>query len=455
MSSKNALQILLSLGEVSHGGEWQNYLELGISEKDQMNLLLLVGNEALHEADVDSNEVWVPLHAWRALGQIGNAESVEPLLQLFDVLVKDDWAIEELPLVMGMIGEPSIEPLAGYLCDSFHDEFARSMAADGLKEVAVNFPACRERVVQVLTDYLVSADSDAVILNGLVVCCLVDLEAVESIAVIRQLYQTGCVDISCTGDLEDVEIALGLRDERTTPKPDYGAFHEPRLHASLLNTPAESDDNNLFDEVDEFLMHHGGDDAILNVSELDGFFTAVVSAPQTILPSQWMPAIWGGESQAPEWPDQQQAHKFISAAMVIYNQVAQSLVDDTFQALFMEREVKGKLYTVVDEWCAGFLRGIKLWGPLSSADDMVVEAALQPMRLFAAEDADWESLDAMDEQEIESLQQEVENNALKLYRHFLQRRTPHREPMRAEPLPGRNDPCPCGSGKKFKKCCLH
>jgi len=27
-----------------------------------------------------------------------------------------------------------------------------------------------------------------------------------------------------------------------------------------------------------------------------------------------------------------------------------------------------------------------------------------------------------------------------------------REPKRAEPLPGRNDPCPCGSGKKYKKC---
>ncbi|WP_250243466.1 SEC-C metal-binding domain-containing protein, partial [Escherichia coli] len=26
---------------------------------------------------------------------------------------------------------------------------------------------------------------------------------------------------------------------------------------------------------------------------------------------------------------------------------------------------------------------------------------------------------------------------------------------RAENMPGRNDPCPCGSGKKFKKCCLH
>jgi SWIM/SEC-C metal-binding protein len=27
------------------------------------------------------------------------------------------------------------------------------------------------------------------------------------------------------------------------------------------------------------------------------------------------------------------------------------------------------------------------------------------------------------------------------------------EPIRALPKAGRNDPCPCGSGKKFKKCC--
>jgi len=27
------------------------------------------------------------------------------------------------------------------------------------------------------------------------------------------------------------------------------------------------------------------------------------------------------------------------------------------------------------------------------------------------------------------------------------------EPAKAEKEPGRNDPCPCGSGKKYKKCC--
>jgi hypothetical protein len=32
------------------------------------------------------------------------------------------------------------------------------------------------------------------------------------------------------------------------------------------------------------------------------------------------------------------------------------------------------------------------------------------------------------------------------------RATPHQDPLRHV---GRNDPCPCGSGKKFKKCCLN
>ena len=27
------------------------------------------------------------------------------------------------------------------------------------------------------------------------------------------------------------------------------------------------------------------------------------------------------------------------------------------------------------------------------------------------------------------------------------------EPIKAGKGPGRNDPCPCGSGKKYKKCC--
>jgi SWIM/SEC-C metal-binding protein len=31
---------------------------------------------------------------------------------------------------------------------------------------------------------------------------------------------------------------------------------------------------------------------------------------------------------------------------------------------------------------------------------------------------------------------------------------PERFTVRVEPTAGRNDPCPCGSGAKYKKCCL-
>ena len=39
-----------------------------------------------------------------------------------------------------------------------------------------------------------------------------------------------------------------------------------------------------------------------------------------------------------------------------------------------------------------------------------------------------------------------------LNQHRIEQMTP-REPIRREATPGRNDPCTCGSGKKYKKCC--
>ena len=45
-----------------------------------------------------------------------------------------------------------------------------------------------------------------------------------------------------------------------------------------------------FDDDDEADM---GDEGIIDVTELDGFLTAIVSVPNTIVPSQWFPAVWG------------------------------------------------------------------------------------------------------------------------------------------------------------------
>ena len=62
----------------------------------------------------------------------------------------------------------------------------------------------------------------------------------------------------------------------------------------------------------------------------------------------------------------------------------------------------------------------------------------------------------MSEDEVATQQQLVEPNVRSLFQHFLKQREQASAPIvRDKEKVGRNDPCICGSGKKFKQCCLH
>jgi len=56
--------------------------------------------------------------------------------------------------------------------------------------------------------------------------------------------------------------------------------------------------------------------------------------------------------------------------MRLYNSVIMifEIAPEKFSPTFYIREVEGKTYTIVDEWCSGFLQGIALagdaWQPL-------------------------------------------------------------------------------------------
>jgi uncharacterized protein len=67
--------------------------------------------------------------------------------------------------------------------------------------------------------------------------------------------------------------------------------------------------------------------------------------------------------------------------------------------------------------------------------------------------------DAINEAEVEDIRNAIIPHVREIHAFWLARREqniPSAAPFqRAEPRVGRNDPCPCGSGKKYKKCCLH
>lgn len=123
--------------------------------------------------------------------------------------------------VLGRIGPLAIEPLIQYLEDDTKGFWSRTAAENGLVHIAEMHPESRLDCIKAITYGLEQYVKNDETLNGFLVSDLMDLRAIESLDVIRKAFQADAVDISIGGDLEDVEIELGVRQTRSTPKPHY------------------------------------------------------------------------------------------------------------------------------------------------------------------------------------------------------------------------------------------
>ena len=48
------------------------------------------------------------------------------------------------------------------------------------------------------------------------------------------------------------------------------------------------------ERLDAFLMSDQLPDEALMLSEVDGFLTGIALGPEAIMPSEWLPVVWGG-----------------------------------------------------------------------------------------------------------------------------------------------------------------
>jgi len=268
-------------------------------------------------------------------------------------------------------------------------------------------------------------------------------------------------DTSFANDRDALEEAFKTIDEDgidsligSPPSRKTKSEHEPALSDAEL------------EELDDFLADEALQETSMDISTLEGYLTAIAIAPRIVMPSQWLPWVWDmddGEAEA-EFEDDEQAKRILSLVMRLYNGVVRSFMTDpdAFEPIFWRGNQWGAA-----EWCEGFLLGFQFndeaWTLLSIGQPKWFTPF---MRLGTHEGIDITASKG----DAEHWMNEVEPSLVKIHAYWNERRDSQSggvisddfhlggqkevvQVVRGGPKIGRNEPCPCGSGLKFKKCC--
>jgi uncharacterized protein len=203
----------------------------------------------------------------------------------------------------------------------------------------------------------------------------------------------------------------------------------------------------------------------MSLEELDGFFAALVCGPKSVDPRECLPEIWGGEiAEEDAFSSTQELREFLDLVMRHWDLISDTLESgNVFLPLLLEDE-DGVAHA--NEWAQAFLRGLGLQGEDWSEllDDEDHGGWLVPIFALAHEhDPDPTMRPYTEPMSAERREQLIAGAAagvIAIYRYF----EPQRRRLasfrkgqstyrRAVRKIGRNDPCTCGSGRKYKRCC--
>lgn len=194
--------------------------KLGLVAADLPLLVALTTNEGDLETD-DSDGYFATLHAAYALGgyrdEAASRAMIEWILQ--DIAHSSEPVYEYLDMFLpeGLFHLPFLLEAAQRL----ENDTEREVLMNAASEVAQRHESVRDEVVGALVQMLKPYAAQERFYNTMLLMAFLPLKPVEHIDFIRELYAAKAVEVSAWGDIEDVEIYLGLRNKRATPKPNY------------------------------------------------------------------------------------------------------------------------------------------------------------------------------------------------------------------------------------------
>ncbi len=202
--------------------------------------------------------------------------------------------------------------------------------------------------------------------------------------------------------------------------------------------------------------------------EVQGFLFAIACSPEPVDPSEWLPIIFNDKPAS--FASEDEAQRLLGELMALYNAVNTAVVEGNPSLpddcpVLPDAIANFDHATPLAAWSRGFLAGHdwldESWDvelPQEMEDEL--NAILLTLTLFASRDVaerfqregDFgnETLENVAARAIEILPDAMGSYA-HMGRTVLAEAYAPVEQRRVTKV-GRNDPCPCGSGKKFKQC---
>ena len=255
--------------------------------------------------------------------------------------------------------------------------------------------------------------------------------------------------------IDDPAEAVAWRRQRTEAEATWRAEHAAAKSAVEDHDPAAALRLTAGEEewLAGLLTSRQAPDTTMPLEMVDGLLTALVIGPAMVMPSEYMARIWGTDSgQGPVWEGMDQAQYFMNLLMKQWNAIAARRSVGALHVPILQS------YAIAErgrEWAEGFLVGIHMrrdaWEPMLR-DQRAGPFVIAIMALAGSADNLFEE-PVTPEARAETLDQLPQIlRLIAAYWHDDGQAFTRRQPMRSKKV-GRNEPCPCGSGKKYKKCC--
>lgn len=221
-------------------------------------------------------------------------------------------------------------------------------------------------------------------------------------------------------------------------------------------------------------------DGVFNLEEIHGFLFGLAITPELIKPSEWLPMVFGEEMM--EFKSDKEATELMGHLFKVYNRLTSESHEKKLSFPFDIGDIKKGDLIKISDWAYGLFQSMTLRPEIWSMHDEakgdtnltederelvsacgIIIAVAEPdyiPEVFEKESFDPETneknlnlqatLFALLPSAVATLQAHAE--ALNEQQQVLMKSNIHRL-LQNKPKIGRNDPCPCGTGRKYKKCC--